>query len=73
MPTKNTLNLETQIMFRDATDFPNSGSGPPTTAANSLIRGTPTEVQLDLTGVLDSEYREAAKVDLADANGFAAT
>lgn len=44
----------TQLIFSDATDFPNSGLGPPTTGANSLIIGTPTIVQLDLTGVAAS-------------------
>lgn len=54
-----------QIMFRDATDFPNSGSGPPTTAANDLRIGTPTEVQIDLTSVAASGgARQSAKVDL---------
>lgn len=51
-----------QILFRDATDFPNSGAGPPTTAGNNLIIGSPTEVQWDGTGVAASGgARESAK------------
>lgn len=51
-----------QFLFADhATDF---GAGP-ATAANSLIIGTPTDVQLDLTGVAASGgAREAAKTTL---------
>ena len=51
----------TQLLFRDATDFPNSGAGPPTTAANNLIIGTPTEVQIDLTDVAAAAGRQSAK------------
>ena len=41
----------TQLLFADhATDF----GAAPATAANSLIVGTPTDVQLDLTGVAAS-------------------
>ena len=46
-----------QIVFRDSTDFA-------PTAANDLRKGTPTLVQLDLTGVLDTAYRQSAKADL---------
>jgi hypothetical protein len=54
-----------QFLLRDATDFPNSGAGPPTTAANSLIIGTPTEVQIDLTGIAATGgARQSAKMDL---------
>lgn len=54
-----------QLLFRDATDFPNSGGGPPTTAANDLRIGAPTEVQIDLTSVAASGgARESDKVDL---------
>ncbi|MGI9297086.1 MAG: hypothetical protein ACR2QC_04210 [Gammaproteobacteria bacterium] len=51
-----------QLLFADhATDF---GSAP-ATAANSLIIGTPTNVQIDLTGVAASGgARQAAKADL---------
>ncbi len=54
-----------QFLFRDVTDFPTSGAGPPTTAANNLIIGSPTEVQIDLTGVAASGgARQAVKVNL---------
>ena len=55
----------TQLVFADhATDFNNT----PATAANSLIIGTPTEVQIDLTGVAASGgARESNKTaDLGD-------
>jgi len=51
----------TQLLFRDATDFPGSGGGPPTTAANSLIIGTPTQVQIDLTGVAAAAAHQSDK------------
>ena len=51
----------TQLLFRDVTDFPNSGAGPPNTAANSLIIGTPTEVQIDLTDVAAAAARQSDK------------
>lgn len=55
-----------QWLFRDATDFPTSGAGPPTTAANNLIVGSPTQVQWDLTGVAGSGgSRASAKATLA--------
>jgi len=49
----------TQLLFADhVTDF----GAAPTTAANSLIIGTPTDVQLDLTGVAASGgARQSAK------------
>jgi len=51
-----------QFLFADhATDF----GAAPATAANSLIIGTPTDVQIDLTGVAASGgARQAAKADL---------
>lgn len=51
-----------QLLFADhATDF----GAAPATAANSLIIGAPTDVQLDLTGVAASGgARQAAKADL---------
>ena len=51
-----------QFLFADhATDF----GAAPATAANSLIIGAPTDVQIDLTGVAASGgAREAAKADL---------
>ena len=51
----------TQLLFADVTDFPNSGAGPPTAAANSLIVGSPTKVQLDLTDVPAGDARQSAK------------
>lgn len=53
-----------QFLFADhATDF---GSAP-ATAANSLIIGTPTDVQIDLTGVAAAGgARASAKADLGD-------
>ncbi len=54
-----------QFLFRDSTDFPNSGAGPPTTAANNLIIGTPTQVDIELTSVAASGgARESDKLDL---------
>ncbi len=59
----------TQLLFADVTDFPNAGAGPPATAANSLLRGTGTKVQIDLTGVAAAAMRESDKtVDLAKIN-----
>jgi hypothetical protein len=54
----------TQLLFADhAADF----GGSPATAANSLIIGTPSGVQIDLTGVAASGgARESAKVGLGD-------
>ena len=51
-----------QFLFADhATDF----GAAPATAANSLIIGAPTDVQLDLTGVAaGGGARQAAKTDL---------
>ena len=51
-----------QLLFADhATDF----GAAPATAANSLIIGTPTDVQMDLTGVAASGGAyQAAKADL---------
>lgn len=51
-----------QFLFADhATDF----GAAPAAAANSLIIGSPTDVQLDLTGVgASGGAREAAKADL---------
>lgn len=51
----------TQLLFADVTDFPNSGAGPPNTAANSLIIGTPTKVQIDLTSIAAAAARQSAK------------
>ena len=51
-----------QFLFADhATDF----GAAPTTAANSLIIGTPTDVQIDLTSLgASGGARESAKADL---------
>lgn len=56
------LKTGVQFLFADhATDF----GAAPATAANSLIIGTPTDVQIDLTGVAASGgARESAKGDL---------
>lgn len=51
----------TQLLFADVTDFPNSGAGPPNTAANSLIVGSPTKVQIDLTSVAAEAARQSDK------------
>ncbi len=50
----------TQLLFRDVTDF-NSGPGPPFTAANNLIIGSPTEVQIDMTDVAAAAARQSDK------------
>lgn len=57
------LKQGTQLLFADhATDF----GAAPATAANSLIRGTPTDVQIDCTGVAAAAARQSAKTaDLA--------
>ena len=54
----------TQLLFGDhATDF----GAAPTTAANSIIIGTPTDVQIDLTSVAASGgARESAQFDFGD-------
>lgn len=50
-----------QFLFADhATDF----GAAPATAANSLIIGAPTDVQIDMTGLATGGAREAAKADL---------
>lgn len=62
------LQYGTQLLFADhATDF----GAAPTTAANSLIIGTPTDVQIDLTGVAASGgARQSAKTgDLGATRG----
>jgi hypothetical protein len=57
-----------EVLFSDATDFPNSGSGPPTTGANNLITNSPVSaaiVQMDLTALASGGgSRESAKADL---------
>ncbi len=54
-----------QFLFRDPTDFDTAAPFLPATAANSLIIGTPTEVDIDLTGVAASGgARESDKLDL---------
>lgn len=61
----------TQLLFADVTDFPNSGAGPPTTAANNLIVGSPTKVQIDLTSVAAAAGRQSAKTATLAAVGTA--
>lgn len=62
MPTEFHLKNDVQFLFADhAADF----GAAPATAANSLIDGTPTDVQIDLTGVAASGgARASAKADL---------
>jgi len=53
-------NPDAQLLFADhATDF----GAAPTTAANSLIVGTPTDVQIDLTGIATDAFWQSAKAD----------
>ncbi len=59
-----------QILIEDAASatpaqisFHNSATYAPA-AANVIEIGTPTDVQIDLTGVLDTQARASAKVDL---------
>lgn len=62
MPTEAHFKSDAQWLFADHSgDF----GAAPATAANSLIDGTPTDVQLDLTGLADSGgARHSAKFDL---------
>ena len=54
-----------QFLFADATDFPNAGAGPPTTAANSLLIGAGTKVQIDCTALAAAGgARQSAQADL---------
>ncbi len=64
MANEQYLKYGDQLLFADhAADF----GAAPTTAANSLIIGTPTDVQLDLGGVAASGgARQSAKFDLGD-------
>ena len=59
MATQETLqDYGTQLLFADhATDF----GAAPTTAANSLIIGSPTDVQMNLSVVADAAYWQSAK------------
>lgn len=50
----------TQLLFSDVTDF-SGGDGPPATAANNLIIGSPTVVQIDCTGVAAAAARQSDK------------
>ncbi|MCP4091519.1 MAG: hypothetical protein GY746_17285 [Gammaproteobacteria bacterium] len=60
--TSNVQNTGTQILFADhATDF----GAAPATAANTLVVGTPTDVQIDTTSLgASGGARQSAKVDL---------
>lgn len=64
----------TQLLFADATDFPSSGLGPPATAANSLIIGTPTKVQMNMSTIAAAAAWESAKtatlVDVGASVGY---
>ncbi len=50
----------TQLLFSDVTDF-SGGDGPPATAANNLIIGSPTVVQIDCTSVAAAAGRQSDK------------
>lgn len=61
-----TVDYGEQLLFADhATDF----GAAPATAANSLIIGTPTDVQFDLGSVAAAGARQSAKFDLGTARG----
>jgi len=49
---------KTQILFN------NSATYAPATALNDIEVGTPTDVQIDLTAILDTEARASTKADL---------
>jgi len=52
----------TQLSFADhATDFDNGTPSLPATAANNLIIGTPTEVQMNMSVIADANYWQSAK------------
>ncbi len=62
MATQQILQVQNAgLLFADATDFPNAGAGPPTTAANDIRIGTGTKVQIDLTAVAAAAARQSAK------------
>lgn len=68
MASEALLKYGTQLLFADhATDF----GAAPATAANTLILGSPTDVQIDLTGVVASGgARQSAKTgDLGATRG----
>lgn len=69
MATQQVLQVHaTGLLFADATDFPNAGAGPPTTAANDIRIGTGTKVQIDLTAVAAAAARASTKTsDLGSA------
>jgi len=52
---------DTSLLFADETDFPNSGAGPPETAANDMRVGTGTKVQIDLTALAAEAGRQSDK------------
>lgn len=57
----------TSFIFADVTDFPASGVGPPTTAANDIRIGATsgaTVSQIDLTAIATGVARESSKIDL---------
>ncbi len=59
LPDQLVLQVGTQFSFADhATDFVGGD------AKTSLVQGSPTNVQLDLTSVADTAGRESAKLDL---------
>ena len=56
MPTLNTNDPQTQLIFRSTSFSP--------TAANDLERGTATAYNMSVAGVTDGSYRQAVKADL---------
>lgn len=61
MPTKNTVQPETQLIFRSTSFSP--------TAANDLERGTATGYDMTLGNVSDGAYRQAVKADVSVTTG----
>ena len=54
-----------QWMWNDITDFPNSGDGPPTTAANDIRISGVTRGQIDLTSLAAAAARQADKQQIS--------
>ena len=56
-----------RIVFASTEDFPNSGVGPPTTNANDILFGSPTNGLFDLTSLAaNGGARASSKVDLTE-------
>ena len=58
MPNKVLVTEGTQILFNNPATYA------PAAALSDIEVGTPTDVQIDLTAILDTEARASAKVDL---------